>query len=761
MGGRGSGRGECSEAEPRRAGGVTPELALDVTLEDLEDTTPGAHGTFRAQWTRACDQLSAFASSPVARIRSKAARILAANAAFAAGRYHERAAAAAPRLAPLLAPAADLATAAAALTAGPSAATTSSRADPRSDQPAHRGGAGDDVPVPGVAAEVEEKEPGEDDGGDDESGFDDDDDVEHDDDLWAFCRLLPILCDLAHDLDPLVRCAAAETLRECTGALVPPGDARALAPAVQRIAVVSLLAVAALLASDDVEAVRAAATRTLVDVAGRVGAAVLRESIVPVLCRLAARPHDAHGGGAEAAVLARALAARCPRALFVDAVLPRFLALAHSRAAAVRAACAEGLAAVAARLGPGPAAETVAPLVAAAARDAVWTVRAACAAGLADVARALPPPVRDTLVLDAARALLHDESRWVRAAARAQYGMVLACVSPACVTRAALAAFVAGADAARPDAADADARRACAFALPAVLANVGAARFPELRAAYVALCADLQWDTRLVLAASLPAVAAAVLPAHPAFAPRVLALLAAFLRDLEEVRLAALKHLGTLLPALAPRHALRVLRWLPELAADDNWRVRRYVARALPALVAYVQPHAAQLASCCATAATTTSSSSSTTTTSTSSRHRRHRRPAPPVTAGALIDLGTQLCDDGVWAVRHATATALAAALAALDAADTRDAHCAALAARLARAPVYAQRVLFVDLCAAARTALGPAAFDASPLAPALAALADDPVALVRRACARLRDACPAAAPATARAGDVPSSPAP
>ena len=756
MGGRGSGRGECSEAEPRRAGGVTPELALDVTLEDLEDTTPGPHGTFRPQWTRACDQLSAFASSPVARIRTKAARILAANAAFAAGRYHEQAAPAAPRLAPLLAPAADLASAAAALTGGPSSSSPSSSSSSSEKEDPHSGQqTGGDTDEKGKDKDKEKEEEEEEeveghvsDGGEaeDESGYDDDDDVEHDDNLWAFCRLLPILCDLAHDLDPLVRCAAAETLRECTGALVPPGDARALAPAVQRIVVVSLLAVAALLASDDVEAVRAAATRTLVDVAGRVGAPVLRESVVPVLCRLAAHPHAAHGGGAEAAVLARTLAERAPRSLFVDAVLPRYLALAHSRAAAVRAACAEGLAAVAARLGPASAAETVAPLVAAHARDPVWSVRAACAAHLADLARALPAPARDTLVLGAARALLHDASRWVRTAAQAQYGLVLACVDPACVTAPVLADFT-------QLAADVPgARGACAYALPRVLAHLGAARFPELRSTLVALCADLQWDTRLVLAAALPGVAAAVLPAHPAFAPRVLALLAAFLRDLEEVRLAALRGLGGLVAALAPRHALRVLRWVPELATDDNWRVRRRVARALPALVRYVQPRTALLAQLQGPPRRPSSSAASS---GDASKRRRRGRPEPPLTAAALADIGTQLCDDGVWAVRHAAAGALADTLAALDDADTRSTLASTLVARLAQAPVYSQRILFVNLCDAARTALGRAAFDASPLAPALAALEHDPVALVRRAWARLQEN--PAAPT----GDVSSSSAP
>lgn len=743
MGGRGSGRGEGSEAEPRRAGGVTPELALDVTLEDLEDTTPGAHGTFRQQWTRACDQLSAFAGSPVARIRSKAARILAANAAFAAGRYHEHAPPV-PASAPLLAPAVDLVSAAAALTGV---------CDPQqgTDVQSLRlllKGPGDHKFESNTSGEEEKEEEevhekGEEEGDED----DDDDDVENDDNLWAFSRLLPILCDLAHDADPLVRCAAAETLRECTGALVPVDGTHALAPAVLRIVVVSLLAVAGLLASDDVESVRAAATRTLVDVAGRVGAPVLRESVVPVLCRLAAHPDDAHGGGAEAAVLARTLAARCPRSLFVDTVLPRFLALARSRAAPVRAACAEGLAAVATRIGPEAAADVIAPLVTAYTRDTVWTVRAACAGVLAPLARALPVDVRGALVLDAARALLCDESRWVRAAAHAQYGLVLACVDPACVTPPVLAAFVEAADAATPAARTGDSaatRRACACALPAVLHNLGPARFPELRATFVALCADLQWDTRLALAAALPAVAAAVLPAHPAFAPRVLALLAAFLRDLEEIRLAALKHLDLLLPALAPRHALRLLRWLPELAADDNWRVRRRVARTLPALVRYVQPRAAQLARLHnkrrGGGASSDPADASATHAHTCNPRKNARAP-PPLTAGALIDLGTRLCEDGVWAVRHAAATALPAALAALDAADTCNDLCTALTERLARAPVYSQRVLFVNLCEAARTAFGPAAFAASPLAPALATLADDPVALVRRACARLQDA--------------------
>ena len=705
----GSEVGEFSEAESRHAASVTPELTLDVSLEDMEDTTAGPNGTFRQLWTRACDQLSAFAGSPVARIRGKAARILSSNAAFAGARYYQQLPHDPFDPNPLVTPRSPQ---------SPSGSMEEEKARLGSILSAReRSLKHIDANGHYLSLSLDQS--------DTLYSYDDGEEDESDDNLWAYGKLLPILCDLAHDLDPTVRSAAADALRECVVALMPPPNSgiASMTLAALQIVVVSLLGVAAMLVSDNIESVRSAASKAIIEIVGRVDEHVVRESIISVLCRLSSVPHDPQGGGTEAAVVCGALAGHCSRDFFIQDVWPHFQELVHSRAPAVRKACAESLPAIGARLGPEMAEEMVIPLFVEYAKDPIWSVREACASTVLALADTVLPKVRDSVLLGIVCDLCRDSFRWVRMAAYEQYGKFLAYEDSEHITESLLAEYVKMADPkVTTKLGDSSMRYNCAFSMPGVLQALGPDRFKEVRETYVSLCADLQYTSRITLASSLPVVARLILPTNIDFEQQLVDILEGFLKDLEEVRLAALSRLSMMLPPLSVKQAVRVLRWIPELAHDDNWRVRKRIAKMLSDFARYCSEHDQEMLSALQKKGRRKNHSSG------NDKLKAHQKPE------TFVDLCIALCEDPVWAVRQAAAKTVVSAIESLKDKEQRQQMYKTLCTQFGEAKVYSQRLLFVHICEFTCRRLGREHFRNSLLFPVFEKLGNDPVRFVSRA---------------------------
>jgi len=210
------------------------------------------------------------------------------------------------------------------------------------------------------------------------------------------------------------------------------------------------------------------------------------------------------------------------------------------------------------------------------------------------------------------------------------------------------------------------------------------------------------------------AIAGIILPDNLEFESKLVDILEGFLKDLEDVRLAALSHLSVLLPPLSVKQALRVLKWIPELALDDNWRVRKRIAKMLSDFARYCSEHKSQL----------------------SARHskKKNAKNKQHLKAETFVQLCVSLCEDPVWAVRQTAAKTVVSSIQSLKAQDERDRMYEELNKRFGESSVYSQRLLFVRICEFACRNLGRDHFKNTLLFPVFEKLADDPVRFVYRA---------------------------
>jgi hypothetical protein len=221
-------------------------------------------------------------------------------------------------------------------------------------------------------------------------------------------------------------------------------------------------------------------------------------------------------------------------------------------------------------------------------------------------------------------ALVEDGSNWVRPAAAAALGPWLGCLPAAAAPTEALHAFAAAAIAAAGSvlAAARQVATSCSRSLPGVATAAGAARWPALSPAYLALLASEDDGVAGLAAAAAPAMSAQLGPAI-GLAEVLPPALATLQQRLHALSQAVLPRLGALLQALPPEQHGAVLQLLPALAAAPaapacgSWRSRQQLARQLGAMAAEAGPEAV---------------------------------------AGSIWACAMQLCNDPVAAVREAAA---------------------------------------------------------------------------------------------------------
>lgn len=212
-------------------------------------------------------------------------------------------------------------------------------------------------------------------------------------------------------------------------------------------------------------------------------------------------------------------------------------------------------------------------------------------------------------LLEVFEELANDVSQWVRTAALRSLGALVAHCGGKEVSPDVVSYFTAMADP-DPDGGGGagppggtDLTYECAFALPAVALTLGAERWDELRGAFDSLCSALQWKVRRTLALSLHELAQVIGPdaAQDALVPAM----SRFLRDLDEVAVAALSAAPKFAAQLRPTDAAGWIAGLPlarvvgeggaleaagESARDvvsercKNWRLREALAGTLAQL---------------------------------------------------------------------------------------------------------------------------------------------------------------------------------
>ena len=348
------------------------------------------------------------------------------------------------------------------------------------------------------------------------------------------------------------------------------------------------------------------------------------------------------------------------------------------------------------------------------ARDEIWGVRKASVESLAEVAAAMPLTVRTNQLVALFDDFHGDGSRWVRIAACQALGPFIATLPSEHISADLLTLFAQLASPNNTAVGDSDIAFYCAYNFPGVAQAVGAARWSELADAFRTLTTNLQWKVRRTLSFSLHALAAVL--GRDAAEAELVGTFDHFLKDLDEVKVGVIAHIAAFLAVLSEGERRKYLPTLLEIKAEtDNWRFRHTLAVQLADLGAIFDHDAV---------------------------------------VGTLVPLALDLCCDPVAEVRVAAIGQVGPLLGALlhaeggsDAApgnpDGGAPNAAPAGAHLATICEMAgmtscfKRINFVHICASLIPEL-PAAVVVDSLLPILAPLADDRVANVRLALARL-----------------------
>ena len=123
---------------------------------------------------------------------------------------------------------------------------------------------------------------------------------------------------------------------------------------------------------------------------------------------------------------------------------------------------------------------------------------------------------------------------------------------------------------------DAEITRHCAYSLPAVVCTLGREHWPLLRDLYGTLASDMQWKVRRTLASSIHEIGAIL--GQEVVTQDLVPVFDELIKDLDEVRIGVLKHLGEflrLLPEKDRRSYLPRLADFLKLDNEQNWRFRQ------------------------------------------------------------------------------------------------------------------------------------------------------------------------------------------
>lgn len=131
----------------------------------------------------------------------------------------------------------------------------------------------------------------------------------------------------------------------------------------------------------------------------------------------------------------------------------------------------------------------------------------------------------------------------------------------------------------------------CAFSLPAVALTLGRENWGFLRRTYEALAADMQWKVRKTVACSIHELAEIL--GEELTAKDLVPIYTGLIKDLDEVRIGALKHLADfvkLLPSVERKTFLNQFEMFLVTDNEWNWRFREELAQQLLRIIPLYTP---------------------------------------------------------------------------------------------------------------------------------------------------------------------------
>lgn len=480
-------------------------------------------------------------------------------------------------------------------------------------------------------------------------------------------EILPLLPKLVTDDEFVVRQHLAEQLRYVADVCGAEGSLEGYAAIIE-----GLLPLLQKLVSDQQPEVRLAAGESLVSMATHVKQEDLGPRVLTIMLHLA--HHDEQEDlRMTAAVLLNELAEKLGQELVVQFVTPEVICLSEDHVFRVRKATALNMDRVCATAGDATAVKRLVPAFKRLSQDDIWGVRKACAESLVAVSKAVSEKVRVEEMIPMFERFASDPSKWVRTAAYQHLGPFLSTIPGDSISNELLVHFTgmafAGASGggttgsvAGGDPGDGDLSLYCAYSFPAVALTLGPERWPELRSLFLALSRDVQRKVRRTLSHSLHEVAKIL---GPKLAEKeLLTTFEFFLRDLDEVKVGAIRYVSKFLACLEPatrESYLPVLQEIQNCTSPLNWRFRYLLAEQLTDLT--------QLFSSAAT-------------------------------FSVVTPLATLLLQDPVGSVRDVTCRAIGPLVARLGEADKswQDDYVLRLF-KFANASGYRDRLTFVKLC--------------------------------------------------------------
>jgi len=152
--------------------------------------------------------------------------------------------------------------------------------------------------------------------------------------------------------------------------------------------------------------------------------------------------------------------------------------------------------------------------------------------------------------------------------------------------------YVSMIDPSRAQTVDTDIARHCAYSMPAVALTLGRANWPLIRETYETLANDMQWKVRRTVASSIHELG--VILGQDIAAGDLVPIFDGFIKDLDEVRIGALKHLANFLSLLPDETRNTYLPRLEEFLKMDNernWRFRLELTEQLGKMMPLFTPN--------------------------------------------------------------------------------------------------------------------------------------------------------------------------
>ncbi len=302
----------------------------------------------------------------------------------------------------------------------------------------------------------------------------------------------------------------------------------------------------------------------------------------PVLGMVLCLAHDeSEDHRALAAQLLNDMAEAFGKNLCSNFCVPELRSLAEDPEFGVRKNAARNMAHICRTIGQETSEEKMLPVFTQLSKDEIWGVRKSCAEALSDMSACMPSSCRSEQLVQVFTRLSSDMSRWVRFAAFQQLGPLIATMEPEEVSDDILKQFTSMAHG------EGETTLYCAFNFPGVLQTVGASRWDLLKESYMVLVKDVQWKVRRSLSHSLHEVAA-ILGQEKTEEFLCDQVFDVFIKDLDEVRVGALKNFAAFMKVLSTEKRQEV-NAVTAFAASTCLRYLRLTTRVWFCLLQYLE----------------------------------------------------------------------------------------------------------------------------------------------------------------------------